>query len=92
MPCEFDVHVVGKAGHVKWANGKVGRLECYVTHPPLSDAANKELIKHIAEAVGVSHSKVQIIHGIEDQHKKIKISDHHITMDTVLQALGLKAA
>jgi uncharacterized protein YggU (UPF0235/DUF167 family) len=90
MPCEFDVFVTKKASHVRWTHDtKHNRLECSLTHEPMSEDANKELIHTIAEAVGVSLSKVVIVHGVHDYTKRVKISDHHITMDHVLQGLGL---
>lgn len=91
MPCEFTVKIVGKKGHIHWeVNG--GHLHCYVTSEPLSEDANRELIKYIAESVGVSHSKVRLIHGVEDHTKTFKITDHEITLDDVMQALNIKKA
>ncbi len=91
MPCEFDVNVVKKAGHARWSyDEKHKRFECSLTHEPMSEDANKELIKIIAEACGVSLSKVVIVHGVHDYTKRIKISDHHITLQDVMVGLGLE--
>lgn len=89
MPCEFDVKIVEKKGQVRWELDHADRLQCHLTHPPLSEDANRELITSIAEALGVSHSKVRIVQGNNDHHKLIKITDHDIVFEDVLKALGI---
>jgi uncharacterized protein YggU (UPF0235/DUF167 family) len=89
MPCEFDVHVLEKRAHVHWGLDKNDQLQCHLTHEPTSDAANRELLKLIAEAVGTSNSKVTLVHGVQDHVKRIKISDHDVALEDVYQALGM---
>lgn len=89
MPCEFDVKVVEKKGHVRWELDHADRLQCHLTYPPLSEDANRELIKVLSESIGIPHSKVRIIHGIENHTKTIKITDHDVTFEDVLKALGI---
>lgn len=91
MPCEFDVKIVGKKGHVHWELDPhhEGQLLCYLTHEPLTHDANLEIIEELAEAIGINKSKVRIVHGQERHTKKIKITDHEITFDEVLVDLGL---
>lgn len=89
MPCEFEVIVAGRRGHMHWEKSIRGVLHCFVTHEPLSMDTNRELIEALARAVGVSKSKVEIVHGIADHRKAIKITDHSVTLEQVLKALGV---
>ncbi len=89
MPCEFDVTLLEKKGHVKWVLDHADRLQCHLTYEPLTEDANKELITVVAQAIGIPKSKVRIVHGRERYEKKIKITDHDITFEQVLKALGI---
>ena len=89
MPCEFDVKIVEKKNHVRWELDHADRLQCHLTHPALSEDANKELIATLAEAIGIPHSKVRIVQGDHDHHKLVKITDHDIVFEDVLKALGI---
>jgi uncharacterized protein YggU (UPF0235/DUF167 family) len=89
MPCVFDVTIVGKKGHIHWElNSET--IHCYVTHEPLSEDANKEIIDQIARAVSLPHSKITLVHGPHDYTKRIHISDAQVSLEDVLDGLGLK--
>ncbi len=89
MPCDFEVKILGQKRKLHWELDGAGRVRCYVTHEPLSEDANKELIAAIAEAVGVNKSKVELVHGVEDHTKLFKITDKEINLDGLMRALGL---
>lgn len=89
MPCEFEVKIAGKKQHVRWELDKAGRIQCYVTYEPLSEDANRELITHIAEALGINKSKVVLVHGVENEKKFFRITDHDIDLEKAMKALGL---
>ncbi|MFC1841503.1 DUF167 domain-containing protein [Candidatus Dependentiae bacterium] len=89
MAIIFDVKVVPSSGRNKWVMHASDTLKCYLKSPPEKGLANKELIKMIAKAVGVTKSDVEIISGATSRNKKIKIFAD-ISFDQLLDKLGLE--
>ena len=52
-----------------------GKFKIKVQSPPVDGAANKRLIKLIAKTVGVSKSRVRIVHGVNSRDKVIEIDE-----------------
>ncbi len=50
-------------------------LKIYLTAVPVDGKANKELIKLLAEKLGVSKSRIEIIKGEKNKEKIIEIND-----------------
>ncbi len=89
MALVFDVKVVPRAGRFGWMMNKTGQLKCYLKSPPEKGKANKELIKSVAKALGISQNMVMIIAGKTGRRKKIKI-DIEMTFNMLLEALGVE--
>jgi len=89
MPLIIEVKAVPRAGRHGWSLDKGGKLKVHLKSAPEGYAANKELIKSLAEAVRISQSKVEIVAGVESRNKRIKIGTD-ITFDQLLQALGIE--
>jgi uncharacterized protein (TIGR00251 family) len=50
-------------------------LKIRLTSPPVDGAANKTCVKFLAKSLGVSHSKIRIIAGLNNKNKTIEIDD-----------------
>jgi len=50
-------------------------LKIYLTAVPVDGKANKELIKLLAEKLGISKSRIEIIKGEKNKEKIIEIND-----------------
>jgi uncharacterized protein (TIGR00251 family) len=64
-----------KPGIGGWRCGMDGRaeLELRVAEAPADGAANEAVVKLLAEALGVSRSKVAVISGAASRHKRVAI-------------------
>ncbi len=89
MAFVFDVKVVPRSGRFGWAINKAGQLKCYLKSPPENGKANKELIKSVAKALGISSDMVTIIVGKTGRKKKIKI-DIEMTFNMLLESLEIE--
>jgi uncharacterized protein (TIGR00251 family) len=61
-------------------------LKIKVTAPPVDAAANQALLELLAEKLGCSRGKVELIRGHTSRHKTIKL--HGFTPAEILQRLG----
>lgn len=67
--------------------GTIGsELKVKVTAPPVDSAANKALVRFLAERLGVSRSAVQILRGETSRHKMIVVRG--LKAEEVEQKLG----
>ncbi len=85
----FDVKVIPNAGRSGWVMDKTGQLKCYLKSPPERGRANKELIKSVAQALGIARDMVLIIAGKMGRKKKIKV-DVEMDYNMLLEALGIE--
>lgn len=89
MPFIFDVKVVPRSGKKGFKLDKQGRLKCYLKSAPERGQANKELIKLIAKALGITQAETEIVAGATSRTKKIKIS-RDLTFAQLLAELGIE--
>jgi uncharacterized protein YggU (UPF0235/DUF167 family) len=88
MPFIVDVKVVEGSNHMRWELHGTS-LVCHHKKPDDSHQVNTDIINAIAFALGVTHGKVHIVHGIEERHKRFKISEVNATHEKLLQGLKL---
>lgn len=64
-----------KPGIGGWRGGTDGReeLEVRIAEAPVDGAANGAVVRLLAEALGVSRSKVALVSGTASRHKRIAI-------------------
>lgn len=84
-----EIRVSPSSGKSQCQLDKAGRLKCFLKSPPERGAANKELIKILAQALRVPLANVTIITGLTSRTKTIKI-DTSITYEELLQKLGIE--
>lgn len=60
-------------------------LRLRVTAPPVDAAANEAVIRYLAEVLGCSRNKVELVRGNTSRHKVVKV--YGLGVETVLAAL-----
>ncbi len=88
MPFVFDVKVLPGSNHMRWELHNT-ILVCHHKNPDDSKAVNTDIINAVAQALGISHSKVHVVQGTEDRHKRFKISEGSSTFQDLLDKMGL---
>jgi uncharacterized protein len=88
MAYVFEVRVVPCAGKQLLTLDKVGRLKCYLLSQAEKGMANKELIKLLAKALGLTQADVTIIAGATGRTKYIRIPIE-LSHDELLHKLGI---
>ncbi len=87
----FDLKVVPGSNHVTWTTQPgdgVTILVCHHKDPDDSKKVNTDIIHAVAAALGINHSRVHIVAGVEDRSKRLKISEVNATYQELLQKLG----
>lgn len=62
-------------------------LKVRVAAPPVDGAANAELLRFLADLLGVSRARVQIVSGATARRKSVLLSG--VTVEEVRRRLGL---
>ena len=70
----FDVRVIPRAAKSQIAGTRNNALLVRLKAPPVDGAANEELIKVIAEALGVSARNVSIVSGATSRRKRLRVT------------------
>ena len=81
----FGVRVVPRASKSEIVGEIDGSLKVRLCAPPVDGAANAELIKLLAQALGVARSNVGIISGQTSKTKRIQING--VTVDELKNRL-----
>ena len=61
-------------------------LKIKVTAPPVDAAANQALVEFLAETLGCSRGKIELLRGHTSRHKTLML--HGYSTDDVLQAIA----
>lgn len=69
----FRVRVVTRASRTEIAGELDGALKVRIASPPVDGAANEELIRFLAKALGVARSDVAIVGGSASRSKLVRI-------------------
>lgn len=70
----FEVRVVTRASRTEAAGLHGGALKVRVAAPPVEGAANKELTRFLARALGLPARAVEIVSGHSSKSKRIRVS------------------
>jgi uncharacterized protein (TIGR00251 family) len=73
-PWTLSVKVKPRASRTRILGFKAGQLEVSLAAPPVDGAANSELRRCLAEALGVGISCVQIRQGAHSKTKLVEVS------------------
>lgn len=68
----FGVRVVARASRSEVAGEHDGCLRVRVAAPPVEGAANEELVRTLARALGVPRSAVEIVSGRRSKLKRVR--------------------
>ncbi len=70
----FNIRVVPRASK-SWIVGEhAGALKVRISAPPVDGAANEEVVRVLAKAIGVAKSNVAIVSGYASKTKRIRIN------------------
>ncbi|HEY8537555.1 MAG TPA: DUF167 domain-containing protein [Steroidobacteraceae bacterium] len=69
----FEVYVQPRASKTAVAGMHDGRLKVRLAAPPVDGAANAELVRFVAECLGVSKSEVRIVAGESSRRKLLEV-------------------
>lgn len=69
----FAVRVVVRASRTSVAGISEGALRVRVAAPPVDGAANGELMRFLARALGVASTAVEITGGHTSKHKRLRV-------------------
>jgi uncharacterized protein (TIGR00251 family) len=83
-----EIKVVPNSGTNKWVRDKTGRLKCFLKNLPERGRANQELIKLIADALRLPQSDIEIISGLTDRTKRVRINVLY-DLPTFLSKVGI---
>ncbi len=89
MALTLSIKVVPSSGKSAWQRDKQGRLKCFLKAAPEKGAANQELIKTLAKLLGVTQQTIEIIAGLTEKNKLIKIHSA-ITEAQFLEKVGIE--
>ncbi|MCL4229741.1 DUF167 domain-containing protein [Candidatus Dependentiae bacterium] len=84
-----EIKVVPQSGKNEWVLDKSGKLKCYLKSPPERGLANKELIKILAQKLGVTQNAVELISGHTSRNKRVKI-EGVASMEHLIALLGIE--
>ena len=74
MPFNLSVYVVPRSSRSEIVGMHGNALKIKLKAPPVDGAANKELIRFLAEKLKISKSKIKILKGQNQKNKVISIA------------------
>ncbi len=89
MSLIIELRVAPSSSKNNWVIDKSGMLKCFIKSPPVDGKANKELIKTIANTLKIPQHAVEIVQGLTNKKKRVKI-DTTLSFDQFLQLLGIE--
>lgn len=89
MSLLVEIKVVPQSGKTGFAKDKNGKLKCYLKSPPERGLANKELIKTIANKLGIAQTAVELVSGHSSRNKRVKI-EGVLSFEQLLSLLGIE--
>lgn len=84
----LEIKVVPQSGKFGFICTQKGELKCMVKAQPEKGAANKELIKGLAQLLNVTQNDIEIVSGLTSRKKRIKIHKT-FTREQLYKALGI---
>ena len=69
----FAVRVAPRASRSEIAGAHDGALRVRVAAPPVDGAANEQLVRTLAKAMGVPRAAVEIVSGHQSRNKTVRI-------------------
>lgn len=83
----LDIHVQPRAKRSEIVGWHGDAVKVRITAPPVDGAANEELTRVLAAAIGIPRSAVSLLGGVTGRRKRLAIDG--MSREDVLRALGL---
>lgn len=90
MSLMIDLKVIPGAKHNKIVLDKSERIVFYIKSVAQDNKANEELIKILAIMLKIPKSSISIVSGHKTRYKRILLDQRDLTLDIVLNNLGLE--
>ncbi len=74
VSARFEVHAKPRASRSRILGVRAGALEVSLAAPPADGAANAELVRVLAEALGVRRSEVTLVRGPASRSKLVEVA------------------
>jgi len=84
----FEVKVVPSAGRIAWTIDSSGQVKCFLKSAAEKGKANRELIKLLADILGLRQGQIRIVLGETSRKKRLKI-DADFSREQILHMLNL---
>jgi len=67
-----------------------GTVKIHIAAPPVEGRANEELIKFLADVLGVAKSRIEIVAGVNGRDKLVSVlnMDTKVVHDKIIEHLG----
>jgi len=82
----LHLHIQPKGSKTRVVGLHDGRLKIAVSSPPVDGKANKEVVKFLAEVLGVHKRDVLLKAGMQSRKKSVLVSS--ISADTIRKVIG----
>jgi uncharacterized protein (TIGR00251 family) len=89
-PVEFSVYVQPGARRTEVAGFHAGLLKVRLAAPPADGKANAELVRFLAQAMGVSARQVRIVSGTSARRKRVAVTAPTSAIEALLRAAAKK--
>lgn len=83
----LQIRVQPRASSVSVGPVQKGRLRIRLTSPPVENAANKQCIQVLAEALNIRPHNISVFAGHRGQNKQIRVDG--VESQSVIKSLGL---
>lgn len=70
----LDVLVVPRSSKSRVMGVHDGRLKMQLAAPPVDGQANSELVRFLAESLGVAKAQIQIVGGASNRRKTVRVA------------------
>ena len=71
--CRFQILAKPKARRSQLVAARPGTLEIALAAPPVDGAANAELVRYLAECLGIATGRVVLVRGAGGRHKLVQL-------------------
>lgn len=89
MPFFIEIKVFPSSGRQACVLDKSGMIKLYLKAPPEQGKANHELLRFLADTLGISRAHIEIVSGLTERKKRIKINVP-LTKEEFYKAFGIE--
>ncbi len=89
IPGMFSIKIIPHASKTEFAGRtETGEYRIRVQAPPVEGAANRELVRFLAQILGVAKSQVSIVRGVSSRKKLISIEGDQTELQNRMERMA----